>query len=105
MAGEPSAMSIGGAEKQVAHDGPRYSAIYEIDALTSLSARGGPRGRRGPLAEQGGKMNVGSIFELANRTGLWVYCGVHREDDRVRKFLHLQQRTKDSSHGRQDLSV
>jgi hypothetical protein len=36
-------MSIGGAEKQVAHDGPRYSAIYEIDALTSLSARGGPR--------------------------------------------------------------
>ena len=29
-------MSIGGAEKQVAHDGPRYSAIYEIDALTSL---------------------------------------------------------------------
>ena len=24
-------MSIGGAEKQVAHDGPRYSAIYEID--------------------------------------------------------------------------
>jgi hypothetical protein len=40
-------------------------------------------------------MNVGSIFELAKRTGLWVYCGVHREDDRVRKFLHLQQRTKD----------
>jgi hypothetical protein len=35
MAGEPSAMSIGGAEKQVAHDGPRYSAIDEIDALTS----------------------------------------------------------------------
>jgi len=31
MAGEAFAMSIGGAEKQVAHDGPRYSAIYEID--------------------------------------------------------------------------
>lgn len=31
MAGEPFAMSIAGAEKQVAHDGPRYSAIYEID--------------------------------------------------------------------------
>jgi hypothetical protein len=31
MAGEPFAMSIGGAEKKVAHDGPRYSAIYEID--------------------------------------------------------------------------
>ena len=24
-------MSLGGAEKKVAHDGPRYSAIYEID--------------------------------------------------------------------------
>ena len=31
MAGEAFAMSIGGAEKKVAHDGPRYSAIYEID--------------------------------------------------------------------------
>jgi hypothetical protein len=31
MAGESFAMSIGGAEKKVAHDGPRYSAIYEID--------------------------------------------------------------------------
>ena len=31
MAGAPFAMSIGGAEKKVAHDGPRYSAIYEID--------------------------------------------------------------------------
>src|SRR5262245_34939461 len=31
MAGEPFAMSIGGAEKKVAHDGPRYSAVYEID--------------------------------------------------------------------------
>jgi hypothetical protein len=105
MAGEPFAMSIGGAEKQVAHDGPRYSAIYEIDALTSLSARGGPRRSKRAAGRTRRKKNVGSIFELANRTGLWVYCGVHREDDRVRKFLHLQQRTKDSSHGRQDLSV
>jgi len=31
LAGEPFALSIGGAEKQVAQDGPRYSAIYEID--------------------------------------------------------------------------
>jgi hypothetical protein len=31
MAGEPFAVSIGGAEKKVAHDGPRYSAVYEID--------------------------------------------------------------------------
>jgi hypothetical protein len=29
--GEPCTVSIGGAEQQVAHDGPRYSAIYEID--------------------------------------------------------------------------
>jgi hypothetical protein len=31
MAGEPFALSIGGAEKQVAHDGPHYCAIYEIE--------------------------------------------------------------------------
>ena len=31
MAGEPFALSIGGIEKKVVHDGPRYSAIYEID--------------------------------------------------------------------------
>ena len=31
MAGEPFAVSIGGAEKKVAHEGPRYSAVYEID--------------------------------------------------------------------------
>jgi hypothetical protein len=29
--GEPFTVSIGGAEQQVTHDGPRYSAIYEID--------------------------------------------------------------------------
>ena len=31
MAGEPFAVSIGGAEKKLTHDGPRYSAMYEID--------------------------------------------------------------------------
>jgi hypothetical protein len=31
MAGEHFSMNIGGAEKKVTHDGPRYSAIYEID--------------------------------------------------------------------------
>jgi hypothetical protein len=31
LVGEPFAMSIGGEEKKVAHDGPRYSALYEID--------------------------------------------------------------------------
>ncbi len=29
--GEPFAVSIGGAEQQIAHEGPRYSAMYEID--------------------------------------------------------------------------
>src|ERR1700693_4150606 len=31
MAGEPFALSIGGVEKKVAHESPRYSAMYEID--------------------------------------------------------------------------
>jgi len=31
MEGEPFAISIGGAEKQVQHDGARHSALYEID--------------------------------------------------------------------------
>ena len=31
MKGEPFAVSIGGAAQQVAHVGPRYSALYEID--------------------------------------------------------------------------
>jgi len=38
MAGEPFAMSIGGAEKKVAHDGPRYSAVYEIDGPQVLTS-------------------------------------------------------------------
>jgi hypothetical protein len=25
-------------------------------------------------------MNVGSTFELANRTGLWVFCGVRSQE-------------------------
>jgi hypothetical protein len=38
MAGEPFAMSIGGAERKVAHDGPRYSAMYEIDGPQVLTS-------------------------------------------------------------------
>ena len=38
MAGEHFALSIGGAEKKVAHDGPRYSAIYEIDGPHVLTS-------------------------------------------------------------------
>jgi len=29
--GEPFAMSIGGEEKRIMHEGPRYSALYEIN--------------------------------------------------------------------------
>lgn len=29
--GEPFAVSIGGTVQQIAHSGPRYSALYEID--------------------------------------------------------------------------
>ena len=31
LKGEPFAVSIGGAEQQIAHTGPRYSALYEIE--------------------------------------------------------------------------
>lgn len=36
--GESFAISIAGAEKKVAHDGPTYSAIYEIDAPGVLTS-------------------------------------------------------------------
>ena len=38
IAGEPFAMSIGGEEKRVSHDGPRYTAIYEIDGPHVLTS-------------------------------------------------------------------
>jgi hypothetical protein len=31
LKGQSFAMSIGGAEKQIAHDGANYSAVYDID--------------------------------------------------------------------------
>src|SRR5215203_2119198 len=31
LKGEPFVLSIGGAEKEIAHEGPSYSAIYELD--------------------------------------------------------------------------
>ena len=37
MQGEPFAVSIGGEERHVEHDGPRYSALYEIDAPSVLT--------------------------------------------------------------------
>ena len=35
--GEPFAVSIGG-EKKVAHEGPRYTALYEIDSPSVLTS-------------------------------------------------------------------
>ena len=37
--GEPFVISIGGEDKRVAHDGPRYSALYEIDGPEVLVSR------------------------------------------------------------------
>jgi hypothetical protein len=31
MQGEPFTLNIGGEDKQIAHSGPRYTAMYEID--------------------------------------------------------------------------
>jgi hypothetical protein len=39
MEGEPFAMSIGGQEKRMTHDGPRHSALYEIDGPHVLVSR------------------------------------------------------------------
>ena len=39
LEGEPFALSIGGAEKKVAHEGPRHSALYEIDGPQVLTSR------------------------------------------------------------------
>jgi hypothetical protein len=38
IAGEPFVMSIGGEEKRLSHDGPRYTAIYEIDGPHVLTS-------------------------------------------------------------------
>ena len=38
MAGENFSVSIGGAEKKVAHEDPRYSAVYEIDGPQVLTS-------------------------------------------------------------------
>jgi len=39
MAGEPFVLNIGGEEKWIAQDGPRYTAIYEIDGPHVLVSR------------------------------------------------------------------
>ena len=39
MQGEPFALNIGGEEKRIAQDGPRYTALYEIDGPHVLVSR------------------------------------------------------------------
>src|SRR4029077_747813 len=39
MAGEPFVLNIGGGEKRIAPDGPRYTALYEIDGPHVLVSR------------------------------------------------------------------
>jgi hypothetical protein len=39
MEGEPFAINIGGEEKRVMHDGPRHSAMYEIEGPHVLVSR------------------------------------------------------------------
>jgi len=39
LEGEPFVMSLGGAERRVAHEGPRHSALYEIDGPEVLVSR------------------------------------------------------------------
>ena len=40
LRGEPFAISLAGEEKKVEHDGPRYSALYEIDGPEVLTSAG-----------------------------------------------------------------
>jgi hypothetical protein len=39
MVGEPFVLTIGGEEKRIAQDGPRYTVIYEIDGPHVLISR------------------------------------------------------------------
>jgi hypothetical protein len=36
--GEPFAISLGGEQKRIAHEGPRYSALYEIEGPEVLTS-------------------------------------------------------------------
>ncbi len=39
MIGEPFVLNIGGEDKKIPQDGPRYTAIYEIDGPDVLTSR------------------------------------------------------------------
>ena len=50
MAGEPFTHSIGGVETKKQHEGPRYTAIYEIDSPQVLLSPGVGRSTPRPAA-------------------------------------------------------
>jgi hypothetical protein len=54
LKGEPFTVSIGGAEQQVTHTGPRYSALYEISVGYLGAATGGAEPRTGRANIDGG---------------------------------------------------
>jgi hypothetical protein len=39
MEGEPFVLNIGGEERKIVYDGPRYHAMYEIDSPKVLTSR------------------------------------------------------------------
>ena len=53
VVGEPFTVSIGGEEKRVAHDGPRYSAIYEIDGRTARAQNAALHRQLARIADDG----------------------------------------------------
>jgi hypothetical protein len=88
MAGEHFALSIGGAEKKVAHDGPRYSAIYEIDGPHVLVSPGGRRrskkaagrARSGPSRTIGGMPFTRCASTLRTKAVVTQNCREGRAD-------------------------
>jgi hypothetical protein len=57
MAGEPFVLNIGGEEKRIAQDGPRYTAIYEIDGPRACKPRMGASLGSGALARRGAPLH------------------------------------------------
>src|SRR5579884_3096196 len=58
LQGEPFALSMGGEEKKVAHNGPRYSAVYEIDGSHVLVSPEWARAKRAAGRRKCGRIRV-----------------------------------------------
>ena len=82
--GEPFAVSIGGAEQQVVHTGPRYSALYEIEGPHVLVSPAWPRpsnwaagrARSGPTPAIGSTRSIRSASDrqLCSSAGVRDQC-------------------------------